>query len=127
MVATRFRIHGDDDPVKRLSSGMPVPFPGGTRRLPVMKRILRTWYGRRRDPSPAWARQTAERSHWLIATSIKANACTVNTNVRFLDAATFIGGNADQLFRLQAHDAQRGLLEAPGLRKLGHLTQLHAA
>ena len=53
------------------------------RRLPVAKRILRTWYGRRRDPSPAWARQTAERSHWLVSASIKANACTVNTDVRF--------------------------------------------
>ena len=50
----------------------------------MVKRILRTWHGRRRDPSPAWARQTAEHSHWLIATSIKANACTVNTNVRVI-------------------------------------------
>lgn len=55
------------------------------RRLPVAKRILRTWYGRRRDPSPAWARQTAERSHWLVSTSIKTNACTVNTSVRFFE------------------------------------------
>ena len=68
-----------------LSSGMPVPFPDGARRLPVVKRILRTWYGRRRDPSPAWARQTAERSHWLVSTSIKTNACTVNTSVRFFE------------------------------------------
>ena len=82
MVATRFRIHGDDDPVKTTELGHTSPFPGGARRLPVVKRILRTWYGRRRDPSPAWARQTAEHSHWLITTSIKANACTVNTNVR---------------------------------------------
>ena len=86
MLLIGVEIHPHDDPVKATELGHTrPPFPGGTRRLPMVKRILRTWYGRRRDPSPAWARQTAERSHWLVSTSIKTNACTVNTSVRFFE------------------------------------------